>query len=62
VLRVQLAYEFLLKLITRLFKSQLYRLNSSFLQSESPKKLSPCDVAALEKCLKENNGDHKKVN
>ncbi len=23
--------------------------------------LSPCDVAALQKCLKENDGDHKKV-
>jgi hypothetical protein len=23
--------------------------------------MSPCDVAALQKCLKENKGDHKKV-
>lgn len=26
----------------------------------TPAALSPCDVKALQKCLEENNGDHKK--
>lgn len=30
-------------------------------QAEEVAKLSPCDVAALERCLKDNKGDHKKV-
>ena len=30
-------------------------------QEEALQKLSPCDVAALKKCLDENKGDHKKV-
>ena len=30
-------------------------------QAEALQQLSPCDVAALNKCLKENGGDHKKA-
>lgn len=30
------------------------------LQAETLQKLSPCDVAALQKCLKENKGDREK--
>ena len=44
-----------------IYKSQLVLVILCIMQSESTKKLSPCDVAALEKCLKENKGDHKKV-
>lgn len=40
---------------TDLFPSQCQ------LQEEASKKLSPCDVKALQKCLERNNGDHKKV-
>lgn len=43
---------------------RLYRLlEASFMQASRPQgtSMSPCDVAALQKCLKENNGDHKKV-
>ncbi len=29
-------------------------------QDAAPQKQSPCDVEALEKCLKVNKGDHKK--
>jgi len=30
-------------------------------QAATLQQLSPCDVAALEKCLKENKGDREKV-
>jgi hypothetical protein len=33
----------------------------SKLQEDTLQTLSPCDVAALKKCLDENKGDHKKV-
>jgi len=34
---------------------------ATLLQAEALQQLSPCDVAALQKCLKENDGDREKV-
>ncbi|EFN53153.1 hypothetical protein CHLNCDRAFT_136927 [Chlorella variabilis] len=33
---------------------------ASDIQAETLQQLSPCDVAALQKCLKENKGDRQK--